>query len=310
MIQGMEMRHLQTFVIAAESQNFTRAADTLGLTQAAVSQHMAALEKELAVSLFKRTGRAVMLTNHGRTLYEYARGILELAQEARDRITGASQVIRGMLKIAASTVPSEWLLPKLLVSFRKSCPEVQESVFVSDSIAAIRAVESGEAELGIVGELPRAARLCAKAIASDELTLVVPANHNFAKTRHVTLDQLRKELLIVRESDSGSRHCVEEALSNAGLPPSALNIALEVNSNEAIRAAVECGFGVAFLSSRAIAREAERGTLVPVAVQGVSARRHLYLITDPERMPTRVARAFISFVYQWSKQQTSDRRGA
>lgn len=295
----MEMRHLNTFVLAAELQSFTGAASTLGMTQAAVSQHIAALEKELAVSLFHRTGRSVVLTEQGRTLYEYARQIVELADQACDKITNAPRVVSGTLKIAASTVPSEWLLPQLLVGFRKQYPDVQGLVVVSDSAGAIRMVESGDAELGIVGELPRASQVCAKAIARDELTLVVPPGHRFANSLAVKAEELLAEPLIIREANSGSRRCVEQALAQVGVAASDLNISMEVNSNEAIRAAVEEGVGLAFLSANAIAREIRDGRLIPVKLERVVAQRYLYCITDPDRMPAAPCRAFLSFLEEW-----------
>lgn len=296
MIQGMELRHLQTFVIAVEMQSFTRAANVLGVTQAAVSQHIAALEKELRVSLFKRSSRSVVSTEPGRTLYECARRIVDLAEEAQERVTRQPKTLRGTLKIAASTVPSEWLLPELLAGFRRIYPDVRQFVSVSDSASAIRAVDSGEVELGIVGELPRAAKLWAKAIASDQLTLVVPPEHPFASAEEVTIEEFRSEPLIVREPDSGSRRCVEQALSKAGLAANEWNITMEVNSNEAIRAAVERGVGVAFLSMQAVSRDIRDGRLVSVRIEAVHAERSLYLVTDPERMPTRPARSFLDFV--------------
>ena len=147
----MEIRLLESFAIAAELQSFTRAADSLGVTQAAVSQHIAALEKELKVSLFERTGRAVVLTDAGKTLYSYARRILDLAKAAQDEITQTAKVVHGTLKLGASSVPSEWLLPELLVEFRKLYPTIRESVIVSDSSDTIEAVESGSIEIGLVG---------------------------------------------------------------------------------------------------------------------------------------------------------------
>jgi len=297
------MRHLHTFVLAAELRSFTRAADALGVTQAAVSQQVAALEKELSVSLFQRTSRAVVPTEAGRTLYEYARRIVDLAEDARDAITSTPSIVQGILRIAASTVPSEWLLPELLVEFRQLYPRVQELVSVSDSTSAIRAVDSGEAELGIVGELPRATTLQVQAIARDELTLVVPPSHTFASAKTISLGELRREPLILREPSSGSRRCVEQALSRAGLSPNDLNITLEVNSNEAIRAAVERGVAIAFLSTQAVAREIADGRLVPVPIDGFTAERSLYLVADPQRMPTRVARAFFDFLDRWQRRQ-------
>jgi DNA-binding transcriptional LysR family regulator len=293
---GMEMRHLQTFVIAAEEQSFTRAAEGLGLTQAAVSQHVAALEKELRTPLFDRGPRSVTLTEAGRRVYEHARQILESVDRILE-VAGQSPRISGTIKIACSTVPSEWLLPELLVKFRQLYPDVQESVVVSDSATAIQAVESGVAEVGLVGELPRARNLCARSIAEDELTLVVAPSHEFARRTHVAPDVLRGQPLIVREPGSGSRRCVEEALSKVGLSNTDLKCSMEVNSNDAIRAAVEHGLGIAFLSRRAVAREIREKRLVAVAIEGVQAVRDLYLITNPERLPTRVVRAFLDIVH-------------
>jgi DNA-binding transcriptional LysR family regulator len=296
MIDRMEMRHLQTFVIAAESQSFTRAAEALGLTQAAVSQHVAAIEKQLATPLFNRGPRSVVLTDVGRRVYEHAKHILELVDRIHEEAGHPPSEVRGTIKIASSTVPSEWLLPELLARFRRAYPEVQESVSVSDSASAIRAVESGSADVGFVGELPRAANLCSKSIAQDELTLVVPPDHEFALNKKIKPHQICSQPLIVREPESGSRRCVEQALSSAGLATAELRFSMEVNSNDAIRAAVEHGVGVAFLSTRANAREIQDKRIIPIAIEGMRAVRDLYVVTDPQRLPSPVARALLDFL--------------
>lgn len=292
----MELRHLRTFAAAAERESFTRAAESLELTQAAVSQQVAALEKELDAKLFERQGRGVQLTEQGRRLYGYARQILDLVAEASRPVGEAEQDLSGNLRIATSTVPSEWLLPELLAEFRALWPHVRESLAVSDSSVATAAVEAGEADVGFVGELPRSSKLVAMAVAEDELVLVVAADHPLAGKGTTTLKQLRREALIVREPGSGSRRCVERALEEHGLSPAQLTIAMEVNSNDAIRAAVERGVGVAFLSQRA-----NRHTigLAPVKIRGFRPRRQLYVISDPRHIPLTPARQFLEFVEQW-----------
>ena len=296
MIQGMEMRHLQTFVLAAESQSFTRAAETLGLTQAAISQHVAALERELRTALFDRGPRSVALTDTGRRVYDHAKHILSLVDNIRQEAGRQPSAVSGTIKMACSTVPSEWLLPELLVGFRELFPEVREAVAVSDSATATHAVESGAAEIGLVGELPRASSLCAKSIAHDELALIVAPDHEFARARRIKPEELRGQQLIVREADSGSRRCVEQALSKAGLAETDLTLSMEINSNEAIRAVIKRGVGVSFLSKRAIEQEIRDHRLISVQIDGVRAVRCLYLITDPKRKPSRVAHAFLNFL--------------
>ncbi len=296
----MELRHLQSFAAAAELQSFTRAAEVLGLTQAAVSQHVAALEKEFGGSLFERTGRSVVPNDRGRRLYEYAQKILDLADQARRDVGQVTTTtITAPLRIAVSTVPSGLVLPKLLAWLHESHPGVRETVTVLDSAQATCAVETGEADLGIVGELPHSSRLSARAIASDELVLVVSPRHSLAMAKAVDPQRLAAEPLIVREAGSGSRRCVEQALADVGVSPAALTIAMEMNSNEAIRAAVERGLGAAFLSHATVAREIADGELVVVPVKGIRARRHLYVVTDPQRIPTKMLRALLDFFDQW-----------
>ena len=295
----MELRHLQTFAAAAELQSFTRAAEMLGLTQAAVSQHVATLEKEFGVSLFERTGRSVVSNDRGRRLYEYARKILDLTEQARRDVGQVTTAVTGLLRIGVSTVPSELVLPKLLAWLHRSHPGVRQTVTVVDSAEATRAVETGEADLGIVGELPHSSHLAARAIASDELVLVVSRRHSLAKANSVDPRRLAAEPLIVREAGSGSRRCVEQALADAGVSPTALTIAMEMNSNEAIRGAVERGLGAAFLSRATVVREIADEKLVVVPVKGLQPRRHLYVVTDPQRIPTKMVRALLDFLDQW-----------
>lgn len=291
----MDLHQIESFVTAAELQSFTRAAQQLSVTQSAVSQHIAAIEKELRVALFERTGRAVVPTADGRVFYQFARQILDLVAKARETLGGVAPQLTGEVRIAASTVPAEALLPELLAEFRLAHPEIHESVAISDSVAATLAVESGNADVGIVGEFPRSPRLCARAVADDELVPVVGPGHPLAASKRVAVGQLQEEPFIVREVGSGSRHCVEQALEQAGCEASSLRIAMEMNSNEAIRQAVARGTGIAFLSLTFVQRDLDDGRLVRIDLRGVRPQRSLYLITDSERLPTLAVRAFLGF---------------
>ena len=167
-------------------------------------------------------------------------------------------------------MPAELVLPELLAEFRALHPNVREAVTVSDSRAAADAVETGEADLGFVGELPHSSQLRSRSIATDKLVLVVSPQHALAACKKTSLRRLRKEPLIVREPGSGSRRCVEYALEAAGLAPDELNIAMEVNSNDAIRAAVEGGLGAALLSRATISHEIDRSEERRVGKKGRS----------------------------------------
>lgn len=292
----VELHHLQTFVAAAESQSFTRAAKTLAMTQAAVSQHIAALEKELGSALFRRAGRNMIPTDAGHRLYDRARKILDLVEEARRDVGKPPASVRGMLRIASCTVPPESILPDMLARFRSVYPDVYECVTVSDSFAAVQAVESGAADVGIVVETPEGSRLRAKPVACVDMVLVVPRGHPFASRTAIKAEELRGERFLMREPGSGCRRWAERALQSLGIAPGDLTIAVEMNSAEMIRAAVEQGVGIAFLPRCATQPAIAAGHVVPVEVEGVDTHLVLYLITDPRRLPTAPVRAFLGCV--------------
>lgn len=292
----MQLRHLQAFVASVQRRSFTRAAAALDLTQAAVSQHVAALEQEFGVELFRREARGVSLTDEGRLLHGYAQKILALVDEVDEKLRQTPGQVTGDLLIASSTVPSEWLLPELLVAFRARWPAIRETVSVSDSKLTRLSVEAGDADIGFVGEVPKSSVLETVEVAADELILFVGPSHPFAKTGSATLKQLRDESLIIREAGSASRHCVEDALDKAGVSADEMTIAMEANNNEMIRAAVQRGLGVAFLSKRA---STSNGGLVPVKVRGLHPRRQLYLIKHMHRVPLPPAQQFLKFVEAW-----------
>ncbi len=292
----MELRHLRTFVVAAETGNFTRAAERLEVSQAAVSQHVAVLESHYGQPLFDRAGRQMILTVAGHRLFDHARAVLDRLAEAEADIAGCETVVSGLLRIASSTVPAEWWLPDLLAGFRAVFPEVRESVTVSDSHAAAAAVAGGQADVGVVGELPGIDLLSARAVAEDELVLVVGSDHPLAGLEQMSAADLATLPLVVRGAGSASQRCVDEALEAAGVHRDELVTWMETNSVDATRSAVTHGLAAAFLSRRAVAGDLESGRLCHVRVRRVRPRRQLYLVTAADRVVGVPLREFLEFV--------------
>ncbi|MEE3373300.1 MAG: selenium metabolism-associated LysR family transcriptional regulator [Planctomycetota bacterium] len=296
----MELRHLTSFSAVAEQRSFTQAAARLGLTQAAVSQQVASLEKELGVRLFVRHPKGVQLTEPGERLYGYAQQILDLLATATNDLGNTAVTISGELKIAASTVPAESLLPELLAQFREKFPHATESLVVTDSSVAAASVESGDADIGFVGDLPDTSMLQATPVANDDLCLVAALDHPWATRRRATLKQISREPFIVREPGSGSRRCIERALEEHGISPTSLPIVMEANNNRAIHDAVARRVGVAFLSSHSAATS---GQVVTITVRGFHPRRNILLVHSRQRTLPGVARAFLTFVDNWRTTQ-------
>jgi len=291
-----ELPHLSTFVRAAEQGSFTAAAADLGITQAAVSQRIAVLEKELRVSLFDRRARRIPLTEAGRRLYQYARRILDLHEQAREDLGGFHPPVSGELPIAASSVPGECFLPALLSDFHAKHPQVHVRATVSDSGSVMTDVEKGKASLGLVGQKVERAGLESRPIGSDSLVLIIPSGHPWATRRSISLDALAGEPLIIREPGSGSRSTLEKSLERVGTSLVGLSVSLELGSNAGIKDAVKRGLGVAFLSRFCVQRELDAKELRAVSVRGLGLTRQFYLVYHRRRPLSPAASTFLHFL--------------
>ncbi len=291
-----QLPHLETFSKAAELGSFTGAAKALGLTQAAVSQRIHALERALGVPLFQRRGGRVLPTEAGRTLYDYAQRILDLHQEARRDVAGHQAPVGGELLLATSSIPGEHLLPALVSQFGKKYPQVRVGASVSDSMAVIRRVERGEVSLGMVGRRADSPHLEFRHLASDRMMLIVPPGHAWGRRKRVSVEQLCGPPLILREVGSGLRHCFEKSLERAGLSPTDLRVVLELGSNEAIKETVLQGVGLAVLSVYAVRKEIRSGLLHALEVRGMRCERDMFIVRDLRRVLPPPARLFLAFL--------------
>lgn len=300
-----QLPHLETFSKAAELASFTRTAEALGMTQAAVSQRIHALERAVGVSLFRRHGGRVELTEAGRRLYDYAQRILELHAEARHALGQCAQELTGELRIAASTIPAERFLMGLIDAFHKVHPQIHVVAEVGDSAAVVSAVEQRRAALGLVGHRIAAPWAEYRLFAKDQLALLVPTRHPWKDRTTIAVDELRRQPLIVREPGSGTRACLEQALATRNLTLADFNVTLELGSNEAIKDAVLRGIGVAVLSTRAVEEDLAHRRLREVPVEGLDLTRELYIITDRRRPLPSPARAFMHFLETQQLPETS-----
>ena len=292
----LQLPYLATFSKAAELSSFTGAAKALRLTQASVSQRVQVLEKAMGTPLFKRQGGRVLLTEAGQKLYDYAQRILDLHRQARREITGREAPPGGGLSLAASSIPGEHLLPSLLSLFGKKHPHIRVRATVSDSMAVMTQVERGEVNLGLVGRKTDNPHLEFRYLASDKMVLIVPPDHALSRRKKLSVKQLPRHPLVLREVGSGLRHCFEKSLDKAGLSLADLQVALEPGSNEAIKEAVLRGVGVAILSTYAVQKEIGAGHLHALTVSDLHCDRDMYVVQDRRRVLPLPARLFLLFL--------------
>ena len=285
----IELAQLKTFCAVVEERSFTRAGDTVHRTQSTVSAQIALLEKAYGQLLLDRGSKGIRLTESGKVVYDYAKRILRLVRESRERVDESEHAVRGDLIIGASTIPGTYILPKILGALKKKWPEVNISVRISNSKDIIGKILEGSLEIGAVGKKTKDRRLIYNSLARDRIVLIVPAGHRLARRTNVTLDEIRKEPFVFREGGSGTRTAVERALKNKGIRR--LNVSIELGSTEAVKEGVRAGLGVSFVSGWAVGRN----SLHQVNVKGLDIVRDFYTVFARGGVKRRAARAFMDF---------------
>lgn len=271
----MDPRRLRAFVTVARERSFTQAALALHLSQSAVSQQVAGLEQELGAALLDRSGRSVTLTAAGAVLLERAESLLTELESARRAVAFAEGRIAGDLRIASSLTLAGYVLPKALAAFRHEHPEVRVELRVRNTEDVARALAAGEVDLGLLEGDVEVERFVLEPLLEDELAVILPPTHRFARLDEIEPDELAHEPIVLREQGSGTRQIAEAALSAHGLDHTSLQIVAEVSGIDALKAIVEAGLGVSIVSMLTIRRELALGTLVARPVRGVPMYRQL-----------------------------------
>ena len=292
----MDLRRLEIFVKVAELGSFSRAAETLFLTQPTVSEHVRALEDELGVPLLDRLGRSTTPTRAGVLLLGYARRMLTLSREAVQAIEQFQGRASGELTVGGSSIPGEYIVPALIGAFRGKHPDVRISLLIGSSREVQQWVEEGQVEIGVVGAAPTGRALEGRRLMADEIVVVVGAEHRWAARESVSLDDLKAEPMIVRERGSGSRETFERALQGVGLDLGDFRIVGEMASTQAIKQAVRAAVGVSLISQRAVEDECRARLLACVKIRGLTVARAFHLVIHRDRSRSPLAQAFLAFV--------------
>ena len=304
----MENFRLKVFRAVAEQESFRKAAERLNLSQPAVSQNIHALEEELGVTLFDRSGNRVRLTPAGMVLVKYARRSAQAAREALDALARIAGEPRGELRLGASTTVAQYILPRMLGAFQKQYPQISLSVTSGNTEHVVELLLQGEIAMGIIEGPASSRELRKRRFLEDRMVLIVPRDHPWARLREIPIDSLKDVPLLMREPGSGSRRVVELALKRAGLKLGALKVAMDLDSTEAIVSGVEAGLGVGFVSQWAIGKEVRLGTLKSVRVAGLEIVRDLTLIQRSGPAPDGAAGAFERFALQESEAERAAAR--
>lgn len=290
----MTLDQLRVFVAVAERQHVTRAAQALNLAQSAASSAIAALEARYAIKLFDRVGRGIELTEAGRLFLAEAKAVLARAEAAELALAELGGLKRGTLSVQASQTIASYWLPRHLVAFRRAHPGIEIRLSIGNTAQVAAAVHEGAAELGFVEGAVDDGALCSTTVAHDQLVLVVGPEHEWAGVGSVAPHALAASEWVLREPGSGTRSAFEAALHRFGLAPDALRVALELPSNEAVRAAVEAGMGATVISASVAAPSLETGLLHRVGF--ALPERAYHVLRHRDRYRSRAADALLALI--------------
>ncbi len=292
----LDIHQLNIFVVAAETLNFTQAAQLLHMTQPSVSQHIQSLERHFDLSLFLRTGRNLELTDAGMALLPLAREAIELSIRTDETMESLKGDIYGHLIVGCSTTPGKYILPHLLTNFHRKHPQVRVTCNVSPQTDALQSLVEGDAhfalfsmEYGNYPDIEAVSFLC------DPIVLIAPLTHPWAQREEIEPEELLDADFIMREPSSGTFHTVTESLKQVNISVTELRTLITLGNAEAIALSVQEGLGVGFISEMVIERICP-GRVAQVNVRGLNICRNIYIGHNSRRPASGAQAAFWNFL--------------
>ncbi|MDQ1333744.1 MAG: LysR family transcriptional regulator [Thermodesulfobacteriota bacterium] len=299
-----DLRQLEVFRKVVDLKSFSKAAGAVFLAQASVSERISTLENMVGTRLLDRLGREVVPTKAGELLYKHAVLLLEMKRTAALEMADFLGIRRGEIRLGGSTIPGEYVLPKVIGRFCRGYPYLWVTLTVGDTVAIENRVLAGDLELGVVGSKGSQKNLIQHELWRDELVLTVPAGHRWAQEREVPVDALCEEPFIFREPGSGTFKILDgylQSTGSAGL--SALRPVACFGTSTAIKEGIKGGLGVSVLSSRAVDTELQAGILKALRITGLPMYRNFFLIRDKRRIVSPLCQALIDFLLATSRKE-------
>lgn len=296
----MDLRQLETFVEVCKYKSFSKAAEKLYITQPTVTSHIQNLENELGTILINRSGKNMTLTQAGSMLFKYAVDIINTCEMAKFDLNSYRGKINGHLDISSSSVPRQYVLPKLLKEFTSLYPDVTFSLKDKDSKQVVRSILNWETDFGIVGAMYPSKNLEHIELMEDKLLLVTANNKNYPYKNYETLDSdiLFKEKLIIREKGSGTRELLEETLKKNKISSNSLKILACIEDTETIKNLIAIGAGISFLSERSINDQYSMEKFKVFNIKNFNLIRKFYFVYHKNRQLSPLSETFKKFILE------------
>jgi DNA-binding transcriptional LysR family regulator len=285
---------LKVFQGVIKHGGFNRASKYLRLSQPAISANIKKLEDDLEIELFERLGRTVELTNAGKIVEQYANRLTVLLTEMLHAIDEIKGVEAGQLRCGAATTVGIYILPRILLQFKKRFPKVETQLSLEPSRKIEERVLSNDLDLGFVNDsFSIASGLEVRATFTDELVMITPCEHHLGRSKKIAPKHLRDLPLILGPKNSYTRRIIEKYLDTAGIT---YRCVMEVENTEVIKAAVSEGLGLSIISLARIRQEIKNHLLIPITISGLSMKRNFKLVIHRNRRFSAPLKAFLEIL--------------
>lgn len=295
----MEFRQLESFCAVVRYQSFTKAAEKLYISQPTISTHIRMLEQEFNSRLIIRTTKNIEITPHGKELFACAQKIFTLKN---DLIQKWSEENKKIIRIGASTIPSDYILPEVLPLFCQKYPDIQLHIHQNDSGNILQSILNGKFTIGMVGMKSFEKELDFVPFFHDEIVMITPKQEKFLHFAQKAFNQddlislLKKETIILREQGSGSKKRLESYFEQINLSEKSLNIIARLNDQESIKKLVASGLGISFISAKAIT---DADNLLTIKLPENNLTRSLYFAYHKDYILKEHILSFIKFVQKF-----------
>ncbi|UQZ36321.1 LysR family transcriptional regulator [Paenibacillus sp. PK3_47] len=299
----MNFHQLHIFYTVSERGSFSAAAQTLHMTQPAVTMQVQALEDYFGTKLFDRSSKKIILSEAGRALLPYARRSIMLMRETDQAMSAFTHMLEGRLQLGASLTIGEYVLPRLLGPFGREYPNISIVMKVMNTSQIMEEINKHQLNFGLIEAPVAHPDMEVEPVMGDELKLIVPGDHPLAEREEVMLEEALQYPFVLREQGSGTRQVMEEQLMSKGLDSSAMKIVMELGSNGAVKSAVEAGLGLTIISTSSVKHEVALGLMKIVNISDASFKRQFYAIHLKSTLLPISAVTFLTFLRQHSSGQ-------
>jgi DNA-binding transcriptional LysR family regulator len=294
----MDLWQLYIFVSVVEQKSFSKASSAINLSQPTVSNHIKELEAYFECRLLDRLGKTTEPTRAGRLLYSYAKKLLNLRDQAESAVHDFLGNAKGRLSIGGSTIPSGYILPRLIGRFSKKFPAVAIELIAGDTRQIVDQIKSGLLELGLVGARIDDPLIEQTRLIKDEMKLIIPADHKWADRKQIPLYDLFTIPFIAREKGSGTWQSVLSSIEAAGADPSKLKSTVTMGNTISVIQGIVNHAGVSILSTIAVHNEIINNRLTAISVEGLDLNRFFYLTLPRKRTLSPISKKFIAMTRQ------------